>query len=61
MRCSARKENEMENKINIPVQVENIEELQKLLAKADKQFEGLKTTLDELEACRLSISVKLNQ
>lgn len=51
----------MENKINIPVEIENVEEFQKLLAKADKQFEGLKTTLSELEACRLSISVKLNQ
>lgn len=59
MRCSARKESEMEG-ISIEIKTEGMDELKKLLNKAVEQVEQLESTLTQIKELKIQVSSQPN-
>jgi len=59
MRCSARKENEMED-ISIEIKTEGMDELKKLLNNAVEQVEQLESTLTQIKELKIQVSSQQN-
>ena len=61
MRCSARKENEMEKEVTVKVTIENIDELKNLSKKLKEQVREVNKTLGEINDFEMFSKLSINQ
>lgn len=61
MRCSARKENEMEKEVTVKVTIENIDELKNLSQQLRKQVSEVYKTLNEINEFEMFSKLSINQ